>query len=266
MNNTRINTHQNKKGFTIVELMIATVVFTLVLLMASAAIIEVGKKYYKGITYARTQEVARSVVEEISQSLQFTSQGVKVPNYPDNDGVPGPDTKYNIYSIIFASQIGGGSDVSLSDSGATAADTFYFCVGPKRYSFALNKTVLASGSHVFWVDEPLAGCANAVSMGPAALTQSDPSDTTVYRGTNGRELLDRNMRITNLSIAQKNNGLWIVSLSIANGDADLLLYTHHVDDSGIPTGDGRVSCKGSMISSEFCATSEISSNVSKRIQ
>lgn len=63
----------NSAGFTIVELMIATVIFSFVLLVASSGIIAIGKIYYKGITSSKTQEVTRSIMEEISRARQFST-------------------------------------------------------------------------------------------------------------------------------------------------------------------------------------------------
>jgi prepilin-type N-terminal cleavage/methylation domain-containing protein len=63
---------RNQAGFTIVELMIATVIFAMVLLVCMMAVIQVGRYYYKGIASARTQEKARAVSEEIASALKFT--------------------------------------------------------------------------------------------------------------------------------------------------------------------------------------------------
>jgi prepilin-type N-terminal cleavage/methylation domain-containing protein len=257
---------KSQKGFTIIELMISTVIFSLVLLGASSGIVQIGKKYSKGITYSRTQEVARSTVDEIAQSLQFTSQSIRIPNYPEVVAGSGPASEYNIYNLLFASELSSGPVVLSNEPTPSVADTFYFCIGAKRYSFVLNKQIQTTDSHALWVDEPIAGCANANSMAPADMTQADPSNpSTEFPGNNGRELLDKNMRITNLSIIPRDIGLWVISVSIATGDSDLLLYTPYVDGA-TPTVDGRVSCEGSILSSEFCATSEISSNATKRIQ
>lgn len=61
----------NQKGFTIAELMIATLVFSVVLLIATTSIIEVGHTYYKGINEANTQDTARTIMENIGQAIQF---------------------------------------------------------------------------------------------------------------------------------------------------------------------------------------------------
>ncbi len=62
-----------QKGFTIIELMIATSVFAIVLVVAASGILTIGRMYYKSITSSRTQETTRSVVETISSTLRLTT-------------------------------------------------------------------------------------------------------------------------------------------------------------------------------------------------
>jgi prepilin-type N-terminal cleavage/methylation domain-containing protein len=232
-----------KRGFTVIELMISTIIFSLILLAASAAIVEVGKKYYRGITNSRTQAVARSVTEEIAQSLQYTGQSVRVPNYP------GGVTTY-------------GPEINTGDP-----DTFYFCIGAKRYTFAIDRVLKSNNpapntkekQHVLWVDEPETGCAFAPTMVPANLDQENPSNqasATDPIATNGRELLNEDMRIYKMNIEPKSNGLWTINVTIASGEDDLL----------VQNSSGDMVCEGSTFGTEFCSVSEISLNVSKRIQ
>lgn len=63
---------KDSSGFTILELMIATTVFSVVLLIASAGIIAIGRDYYKSLTSTRLQETTRSVMDDVSSSLQFS--------------------------------------------------------------------------------------------------------------------------------------------------------------------------------------------------
>ncbi|MEX2014473.1 MAG: prepilin-type N-terminal cleavage/methylation domain-containing protein [Candidatus Saccharimonadales bacterium] len=62
------------KGFTIVELMIATSIFGVILIVAASGVIAIGRIYYKGITSSKTQETSRSVIDTISRTVQFTGQ------------------------------------------------------------------------------------------------------------------------------------------------------------------------------------------------
>lgn len=99
-------THSNKSsgGFTIIELMIATSVFSVVLLLVSMGIIKIGHTYYKGIIEARTQETARNISTDVSQTLQFAN-GQKKPGASLGSGVE------------------------------------QFCIGNTRYTAFLNKQV-----------------------------------------------------------------------------------------------------------------------------
>jgi prepilin-type N-terminal cleavage/methylation domain-containing protein len=81
------NLKENNQGFTIVELMIATIVFGFVLLVASAGIIAIGKTYYKSITTSSTQNTARTLMDEVSRSLQFAKETVNISNYRMDNGV-----------------------------------------------------------------------------------------------------------------------------------------------------------------------------------
>jgi prepilin-type N-terminal cleavage/methylation domain-containing protein len=66
----------NMQGFTIVELMMATLVFSVILLLVTMGLIQVNKVYYKGVTEANTQSVARSIIDTISQSIQFNGGSI----------------------------------------------------------------------------------------------------------------------------------------------------------------------------------------------
>lgn len=59
------------KGFTIIELLISTVILSMVLLTITSAIVEMSRFYYRSVIVSRTQETARTVVEDIAQSIQF---------------------------------------------------------------------------------------------------------------------------------------------------------------------------------------------------
>jgi prepilin-type N-terminal cleavage/methylation domain-containing protein len=69
------NIHKNyssQKGFTLVEFMIATAAFSLILLVTLNGFVQIGRLYFRGITFAKTQESARSLVDEIARGAQFS--------------------------------------------------------------------------------------------------------------------------------------------------------------------------------------------------
>jgi prepilin-type N-terminal cleavage/methylation domain-containing protein len=71
--------HKRENGFTLVELLIATAVFSLVLVVFLSAFIRISQLFYKGVTMSNTQESARNVVQDISDDLQFFQQQPVAP-------------------------------------------------------------------------------------------------------------------------------------------------------------------------------------------
>lgn len=71
---------KNKTGFTIIELLIATAVFSIVLLVFVSAFLRISELFYKGVNLANTQETARNMIQNISNDIQF----YRLPpqNYP----------------------------------------------------------------------------------------------------------------------------------------------------------------------------------------
>lgn len=242
----------NNKGFTIVELLFSTTVFSIVLLLCLTALVQIGRMYYKGVTTSQTQTAARALLDEVSQSIQFSGAGVTPPASLDGSSAPvGPTIAV------------GGS--------ITASAVGYFCVGATRYTFVLDRVQDSSAAfnsgrkairHVLWADEPgVCNGATPATMAtmPVDLTQVTPSSY------NGRDLLGDNMRLIKLKIAQpsvagyaSDSSTWMVQISVAYGEDDLLVV-----DSADST---RRHCKGAQIGTQFCAVSELSTIVKRRVQ
>ncbi len=67
--------HQKQKsiqaGFTIVEMMMATMVFSVIMLVAAGTVVRFTTNFQRGVIATTTQNTARSVIDTISQSLQL---------------------------------------------------------------------------------------------------------------------------------------------------------------------------------------------------
>lgn len=63
-------------GFTIVELLVALAVFSVVLVVITAAILQISRVYYKGVTETNVQATARSIIDTVSQAIQFSGGNV----------------------------------------------------------------------------------------------------------------------------------------------------------------------------------------------
>lgn len=228
----RVNSHQT--GFTLVELLIATTVFSIILLAAAAALIQVGRLYYKGVISSKTQGAARTVMDDISRSIQFNSGDVV--SFPPDDG--------------------------------EALKTQIICVGTTRYTFVLNMQLndnVPEGQynteafpkqirHVLWQDKvPSAdSCQGPTDSGTPDLTLANPGGN----GAEGKELVENGMRLTQLSASPQGNEVYVVNIGLIYGDNDLLL----------PNADTPETCKGSLVGGQWCAVSTLSTQVYKRVE
>lgn len=219
--------NKNQSGFTIIELMIATTIFSLILMLCLAGILQITKMYYQGVTTARTQDKAREVVDEIAETLRYSSSTLFPQATPPTDLlVVGPDVL-----------------VGASD------DTNYLCIGSKRYTYALDRQLKSSSpdstrkqkAHVLWVDTISSSCTGSIDL------------TTAL--TNGKELLSENMRLTRFDIAYNSSSkTYQINIGVAYGDEDLL-----------ETSGTTKACKSAFTGTEFCAVSNISLTAERRL-
>lgn len=113
-----MNTKTSQKGFTIIELMIATLVFSVILLVVSTGLLNIGRSYFKGITSSATQNTARSIIDDVASAIQF----------------------------------GGGTVYGLGAPGGM------YCVGDRLYSYQLGQKLTNTSSHALLSSRVSAGC------------------------------------------------------------------------------------------------------------
>ena len=205
---------QNQAGFTIIELSIATTVFSILLLLSLGAVARIGQMYYKGVITSQTQDVSRLVGSEIAQSIQLNSGTIN--NTPV---VP-------------------------------AGNTGQFCVGDILYTYVIDKPLAGTQLHVLWADAVSADAvSNCVFAGPQTRTL-----TNAYPGgTNGRELLSPNMRLSKLDVKKLGStSLYSLDMGIVFGDDTVLTSTHD-------------QCLSDTSSSQFCSVVNLNTTVKKRL-
>jgi prepilin-type N-terminal cleavage/methylation domain-containing protein len=214
---------QSQRGFTIVELMIATLIFSMVVILITIGVLSFTRAYYKGVNQSTTQNTARLIIEDIAQAIQFS---------------------------------GGDIQPVLTPSGNSEG----VCIGGNvRYSFVRHKQLMDSGTlgpnqtrHALMRDKG-ASCA-----GGAALDVENNSQTTAcINAGNCTELLDPRTRLAKMSVAPVagTTDMFKVTIRIVYGDDDLLVN---------PTGDD-ATCDLGMKGTEYCAQSELTTIVKKRI-
>lgn len=178
-------TSKSQKGFTIIELMIATLVFSSILVVLTMGAIYFTNTYRKGVVLSTTQNTARQIVDNISQAIQF-----------------------------------GGTDVRTIEG--TGGAPSVICVGAKRYTFIVNKQVAPvqtseKAYHALISDKLNSTCPDTPIPGFV-------DDAVVPNaGPLVQELIGTNMRLVNLSVVPVagQTGMFTVSVSVAYGDSDL---------------------------------------------
>jgi type II secretory pathway pseudopilin PulG len=181
-----VGTGRGETGFTIVELMIATLVFSMVLMLITVGVLSFTKSYYRGINQSNTQNTARTILEDVAQAVQFSGDAV-TPDLGVTNGSHG------------------------------------FCLGNRLYSYLLGKQLWDAGTpdaslnqsrHVLLMDK-------AGSCGG-----ENPVDVANAPANRTGELLKPRMRLSKLSIVQVDplgkSDLYKITIRVVYGDDDLL--------------------------------------------
>lgn len=261
-----------EQGFTIVELMIALSVLSVILLMSTIVMINIGGLYDKGVTSANLQNASRNIVADITSGIQFSAS-------PPEACLPPTMTYLSRGINNYCSQDTSSKypyQFKLNNSGPPVYIGAY-CVGVARYSFIINAELGLDSStginipYVLWRDtlsNPNGNCTPASNMVSA---ENNPSQNPTTNDNNsvsnsGYEMLPEYSRLTefDLSLDQNidNSNVYNVSIATAYGESGLL---------NIPTNNGQVnseaSCKSTLshISTNFCATYYFSTTVAERL-
>jgi len=237
----KITKLKSNNGFTIIELMIATSVLSVILVLVTILMMSIGNLYYKGVNQSRAQDDTRSITDELSQHLQLSSQQ--------------PSTGSQAFP--------GGVTVSA------------YCIDTTRYSYVTGvqsgqippsaSTVLR---HVLWRDAIPAGS----NCGAADLTSNDPTSSSLddVKGVDGSgtELVSPHSRLTQFCIGSIDSGgtcttnvnsPYTIEVGVAYGDSDLLKYIKPP-----PLNSPNAVCSGDK-GDQFCATAYLNTTVVKRL-
>ena len=223
-------TGADRRGFTIIELMIATIVFSLVLLVAVSSFLQIGRMFYKGFTSNQTQIGARQVLSQITADMQDNFDISDIQNQPPN------------------------------------SEFTYFCVGNKRYTLNFDMQVDTTEADYslkkFGIlrDEMPgnSGCAEPCYSGSNADTDCDGAEVAL---NSPKELLAAGMSFRSepaqmlKKAALAGEQLYNVNVRLVYGDDDVLTIV----DTAQPATGKNVRCDSNLRQSQFCAEAEVSS-------
>jgi prepilin-type N-terminal cleavage/methylation domain-containing protein len=251
--------HASNDGFTLIELMIALSVLSVLLVMSTVILINIGALYTKGVNAANLQKTSRNLVGDISAVIQLsgtTPRGctnITITCYTPTASIPDTGVRTNPHPSPVSDKIYG------------------YCINNVRYSYVLNRelgTDEVNGStvetpHVIWRDtlvnkeqpcKPL-NISEQTVQADAYTNDKDGSGKST-----GYEIAAKKNRLTRFLVAptSSNNGVYNVQVWMAYGDSDLV----NTETSG--TNMGHSSCNGGS-GTQFCSISEISTTVTGRV-
>jgi len=217
---------KNSGGFTIIELLIATAVFSIILLVAQTSFLHIGHLFYKGISITQTQDVADHIFQDINGNFQTAA------------------------------------NVSGSQN-SSAGGYDYYCIGNSRYTYRINNEISLDSTTPDHSSTGNFGILKDVLPGSSAC--ATPCDDTIgnacpsgtVRLNKPVELLGDKMRVEQFNISQSTStsSLYNVAIVLAYGDDNTLTYSTPGDFS-------TVSCQGDS-QNNFCAVSSINTAVYK---
>lgn len=238
----------NQKGFTIIELMIATTIFSLVLMICLAAIMNITRTYYQGTLQARTQNRVREIVDEIADEIRYR---------------PGEIVQTTGMTALTDAPEQEDESVGSVDPTSPQSYVGQYCIGTVQYRYLLGFKADSEASPATSSDDdriaarPLIRNSGAGACNPANdLDLTDSVDTTLEHITSSQEygILDDNMRVLEFSIRRVGvEDKYMVAVTVAYGDDDLIGYEN-----------GRFICRPNNIARAYCATSRLEVIVSRR--
>lgn len=244
----RIN-NQNQKGFTLIELMIATAVFSLIMLIVTVSVIYISNIYVRGNIESNTQDAARSVITTVARDIEFNKSGSVIINQNANN--------------------------------------WYYCIGNDLYVFNLDKEISnltgpEYSPHALLVFNNTP-CPSPVTA-PCFINALSSDSLTVscgggsYKAT---ELLGNSMRLGQFNVVPCGTlctqGSYIITVTVAYGDDTApgdygSLHSTPADRSLVDNYNGTSSwgykyyCDDVSFGGQFCAVSSLTTLVYSRIQ
>lgn len=231
-----VNEEPNRQGgFTIVELMIATIVFSVIMLLAAGVVIRFTSNFQRGVTQTTTQNAARSIIDLVSQQLQFTGSTNGFGRLTANGTSKGYCILGVQYSYVLGRQLGnqtGQTRQALIEREGTGDG----CGGNAQDisgGSAVGKELLAQNMRILTFD-----------------IDTDTTDTDLYK-----------MKI---KLAYGDDDLFCVSDATTGpascGSKESLTNVAGLDEASL----AKLQCKN-QTGSQFCAVSELSTTVQRRL-
>lgn len=235
---------KENKGFTIIELMMATMVFSVIMLIAAGTVVRFTNNFQKGITQSTTQGVARGVVDTISQQLQFVGSmsGFRILEAPEGSTSKGYCIHGNKYSYILGKQLEAQAPYVLIEQNNTGDGCGVTAQNLSSGSVS-GKEILAPNMRLAKFQ---------------VINDADPNDAD--DGSSNPKLYK-----VRVKVVYGDDDLLCISGDSSGSARDCSSKTAMTNVSSLGASDlEKLSCK-TQIGSQFCAVSDISTTIQNRL-
>lgn len=209
---------KKQMGFTILELLIATVVVSAILVLVTTVMIGIQNVYDKGVNQQRAQDNVRNIVDQIVQEIQAGNSTIVQPNL----GL-GYSFKANFNGTLGSYQVQA------------------VCVGTVRWVYIIGLQVGTSVQQALWRDTtPETGCQSNV-----------PNIRITTNGENGVEYIASGSRLTDFEVIAPTGSdpNYTIKASLAVGKDDLL-STNNSYNAVCNDGTGQQYCATARLTTE----------------
>lgn len=210
------------QAFTIIELMIAISIFSIILLISSIVIISIANLSTKGNILSLTDNLSANALQAVVSSIRYNGQPSNNSNLCTTSVLPGNQF---LFCQSFQTTIGGQT---------LTIPIYAYCIGQNRFSFVVNREMISQNQatltssifnenptyHALYQDT-LNSSGNCM---PVNLLLNNPENGP-NAGTNGKDLLSTKMRVLEFNISTPSpnqTSIFNVSLDVAYGDDDTL--------------------------------------------
>jgi prepilin-type N-terminal cleavage/methylation domain-containing protein len=231
--------HPTTSGFTIIELMIATLVFSIILLVIIGAFLQIGHIFFKGVSLANTQESSRSLIGDITDDLRFARNPQCIDDKESTDS----------------------QSVANTPQCTVDANTRFFCVGTHRYVYTLAKNMPAGSQKMTNDDISQNSYTNYKGVVETTIPAGCPHPGTTSE-KNRKQLLGPDMQLNALSMKCAANFCTIHTHIIFYGADDGVFESASAPSDALRAPDAQ--CTGDLRSTQFCAVSDMTTSVNMR--
>lgn len=177
---------RQQSGFTIVEMMIATAIFSIILLIITAGVMAFSRQYMRGQTASNLQFTARQVTAQMGQDIQF------------------------------------GTGVEAAGPVQFKTDLTYkvgcYRIGANMYLYQIGSQVKDAQHALIMIPNHAATCSTVT-------LDADTLKNALDTARGARELLSQGQRLLQLNVSSVGSATHALDIVLAGGDDDLFTPT-----------------------------------------